>query len=123
MLDEKKQKIIKLGFIVDGIAVFERDSAETWSAAMFVQRYLKKAGDFPIKFCEISLLCATTEIANEFFVTLRQRDTPETGFEKFHLSWLTDMKTPLEESVLQDFTEKLSHVKDFKVSCMFKLPE
>ena len=71
VLDEDKQPIICLGFIVDGIIVFERGSFETWSSAMFVQRYLKKAGDFPIEKCEVPLLETSTKIANEFFATLK----------------------------------------------------
>ena len=70
MLDEDNKKFIILGFIVDGITVFEAGSAEIWSSSMFVQRYYKIAGDFPIKFCELSRLETGTENANELFVTL-----------------------------------------------------
>ena len=108
--------------MIDGITVFEYGSSENWSSAMFVQRYLKKAGDFPIKECEVLMLHTSTEIANEFLATLNQRDTPQTGFETFRLSYCEGMENPLEESILEELSQKLSHVKDFSIAGMVKLP-
>ena len=118
VLDEKK--VISLYWIVDGITVF--NSAETWSSAMLVQCYYKKAGDFPIKKCEVAKLETSTENVNEFLVTLTQRDTPETGFEKFHIAECSGMKTKLEENAFEELAQKLSHVQDFKVAWMHGLP-
>ena len=118
VLDEESQQIICLGFIVDGITVFERGSSETWSAASFVQRYLKKAGDLPIKSCEVPMLETSTETANEFFATLKQRDTLLTGFKKFHIARCLGMESALQESILEDLAQKLRHVKDFRVAYM-----
>ena len=76
MIDENKQNIIVLGLNVNYDLVFDVGSAVTWSRAMLVQRILKKAGDSPIKRIIIHKLETSTEIANEFFATLNQRDTP-----------------------------------------------
>ena len=88
---------------------------------MFVQRLLHKAGDFPYKTCEVPMLETSTETANELFATIKQRDTPQTGFEKFHLAKFQGMLTPLEKGKLDELTLKLSHVKDFKVANMHEL--
>ena len=89
---------------------------------MFVQRYLKKAGDFLVKSCELAKLEACTEIANELFATIKQRDTPETGFNKFHVQDVKGMDDKFEESIVEDFSHKLSHVNDFKVAFLHELP-
>ena len=70
VIDKNKQNIIVLGIKIDYKEVFSIGSAETWSRSMFVQRILKKAGDCQIKICWVSMVKASTEIANEFFATL-----------------------------------------------------
>ena len=63
----------------------------------------------------------STEIMNEFLSAAIQRDTSETGYEKFHLIDFYGLETPLEESVVQRVIKKLTNVKDFKVATMDKL--
>ena len=63
----------------------------------------------------------STEIMNEFLSAAIQRDTSETGYDKFHLIDFYGLETPLEESVVQRVIKKLTNVKDFKVATMDKL--
>ena len=64
----------------------------------------------------------TTETTNEMFSAAVQRDTFETGYDKFHLINFKGLETPLEESVVKRVAQKLTHVKDFKVAVMKRLP-
>ena len=100
--------MIYLGLTVDDITVFEKGFAETWSSAMFRQGYLKKKGDQPAKSCSIDMLDTITEVANEFFAALNSRETSPTGFEKFSIRNLKGIQTLLEESVLEELSDKLS---------------
>ena len=109
--------------IINKVTVFETGSSETWSSAMFVQRFLKEAGDEPIKSCRVPMLNTTTEVANEFFTALNQREMSQTGIDSFFIEDFRGMETPLEESILEDLSDKLSQVRDFRVYEMRKLPE
>ena len=114
---------MRTGFKVNGVTVFDIGLAEFWSSSMFNQRLLKKFGDELIRDMDIESLEQTTETTNEFLTAAVQRDTPEIGYDKFHLHFFKGLETPLEESVVQRVTEKLTFVKDFKVSTMCFLPD
>ena len=106
------------GFTVNGVTVFDSGEYETWSSSMFNQRVLKKFGDELIKDMVFDTVDQTTETTNEMFSAAVQRDTPETGYDKFHLWFFRGLSTPLEESVVKRVAHKLTHVKDFKVADM-----
>ena len=109
---------MNLGLKISGVTVFDMSKHETWSSAMFNQRLLKTYGDDLINDIEIHELNQTTEITNEFLSAVVQRDTPESGYEKFLLWNFRGLKTPLEESVFNRVIEKLSTVKEFKIAHM-----
>ena len=83
---------------------------------------LNKFGDELIKDIVIEWVDQSTETMNEFLSAAVQRDTPETGYEKFHLRNFEGLETPLEESVVQRVTQKLTHVQDLAVTGMYLLP-
>ena len=85
---------------------------------MLIQRLLKLYGDDFVKDLVIRRLLQSTEITNEFLSTIWQRDSPENGYEKFHLVNFKGLMTPLEESVIERPKEKLTHVRDFRVAEM-----
>ena len=89
---------------------------------MFNQRVLKKFGDELIKDMVFAGVDQSTETTNEMLSAAVQRDTPETGYDKFHLIYFRGLETPLEENVIQRVAQKLAHVKDFKVASMSRLP-
>ena len=47
----------------------------------------------------------------------------QTGIDIFLIEDFRGMETPLEESILEDLSDKLSQVRDFRVSEMRNLPE
>ena len=89
---------------------------------MLKQRMLKTYGDDLVKDVDIDALDQSTETTNEFLSTIRQRDTPETHYDKFGLSRFRGLETPLEETVIESIKEKLTHVHEFKVAWMNNLP-
>ena len=113
VLDINKVQMMKAGFFVNGVTVFDKGMTETWSSSMFNQRVLKRFGDELIKDMEFESVNQTTEITNEMLSAAVQRDTPTTGYDKFHLWNFEGLETPLEESVVQRVAQKLAHVKDF----------
>ena len=112
---------MKAGLTVNGVTVLDKALTETWSCSMFNQRVLKKFGDELIKDMVIDFVNQATETTNELFSAAIQRDTPETGYEKFHLNNFKGLKTPMEKSVLQRVAQKLTNVKDFKVRYMVSM--
>ena len=88
---------------------------------MLNQRILKTYGDDPVKDVAIETVNQTTEVTNEMFSTVFQKDSPETGYDKFHLDDIYGLETPLEETVLERGKEKLTQVQDFKVAEMYSL--
>ena len=131
MLEEEKEQIINLGLTVNGVTVFDVSTvkgmvageAETWSTAMFGNRLVKKFGDDLHKDIEINALGASSQVASEFLDAIIQKDTYAYGYEKFNLDWFTGMETLLEQNVIERLLQKLTHVKDLKVSNMKSLPE
>ena len=107
------------GLILNGVTVFESNAAETWSSSMFNQRVLKKFGDEIIKDLVIEDVRQSRETTNELLSAAIQRDTPETGYEKFHLGGLD---TLVEEGIIERIKQKLSFVKDFKVAGIYSGP-
>ena len=105
VLEEEKDRIIIVGFKVNGVLVFEseRDTgeAETWSSAMFGNRVIKVFGDDPFNEVEIPRLEATSQVASEFLDAVIQKETVATGYEKFYMDKFFGMKTSLEESVVE----------------------
>ena len=89
---------------------------------MLKQRMLKTYGDDLVEDVDISRVDQTTETTNEFLSTIKQRETPETGYDKFGLRYFRGLETPLEETVIDSIKEKLTHVQEFKVSFMDGLP-
>ena len=112
---------MRTGLFLNGVTVFEKGQAETWSSAMLNQRVLQNFGDELVKDILIYRLEHSTETMNEFLTAVIQRDTPETGYEKFYLRNFKGLETPLEESVIQRVTQKLTQVKNFSVACMWAL--
>ena len=82
---------------------------------------LKKFGDDLIKHIAIEYVRQSTEITNELLSAAVQRDSPETGYEKFHLINFEGLETPLEESIIERIKAKLTKVQDFTVSAMDRL--
>ena len=76
---------------------------------------LKVYGEDLVKDLVIKNLKMPTMYANELFSTILQRDSPETGYEKFHFFGARKLKDPLEQSVIERLKEKLTHVKDYKI--------
>ena len=85
---------------------------------MLKQRMLKTYGDDLVKDIDIEGVNQTTETTNEFLSTVKQRETPETGYVKFGLKYFHGLKTPLEETVVESIKEKLTHVQELKVAWM-----
>ena len=113
---------MSLGLEVGDTTVFEIGSHETWSNVMLVKRLLKVYGDGLVKDLVFEGLNQTTETTNEVFSAIEQRDSPKTGYEKFHLKYFRGLETRLEESVIERIKVKLSHVLDLKVAEMDLLP-
>ena len=111
------------GLEIGGIEVLKPGESETWSNSMLKQRILKTYGDGPVMDVAIKRLNQTTETTNEVFSTVFQRDSPETGYYKFHLDDIRGLETRLEETVLERGKEKLTHVQDFKVVEMHYLSD
>ena len=85
---------------------------------MFNQRVLKKFGDELIKDVQIPRLKASTEVANEFFDAVIQRDKPKTGYEEFGIQLFEGPESALDGTVLERVQDKLLNVKDFGVARM-----
>lgn len=51
----------------------------------------------------------------EMLTAAIQRDTPDSGYKRFHFGGFGGLDAPLEESLVERFTERLTNVEDFKV--------
>ena len=89
---------------------------------MFGNRLIKILGDDDFKDIEIFPLVATSQVANEFLVSVIQKNTVVNGYAKCHLHSFQGMETPLTEEVFEQLLPKLIYFKDLKVAYMHKLP-
>ena len=110
------------GLKIGGVSILKPGESEIWSNPMLCQRILKTYGDDPFKDVVFDTVDQTTEVSNEFFSTVFQKDSLETGYEKLHFNDFVGLETRLEESVLERVKEKLTHVLDLKVAEMSELP-
>ena len=72
------------GLKIGGKSILQPGESETWSNPMLCQRILKTYGDDLFKDVVVERVNQTTEVSNEFFSAIFQRETPETGYEKLH---------------------------------------